>query len=91
MLDLEEINQLKREPTFLPLPDQGVALSEIFSRETSLALASNRLTPVPRPVERLLFVVTGGRAPALSMVMSMMPTPTHPSAPTNGHPRETER
>ncbi|PLW48016.1 hypothetical protein PCANC_09420 [Puccinia coronata f. sp. avenae] len=39
-------------------PHRGVTPSEINSRAASIALASTRSTPVPRPIERQEFLVT---------------------------------
>lgn len=44
---------LRNSASNYPTQDQGISPSLIHSRETSLALESNRLTPVPRPVEHL--------------------------------------
>ncbi|PLW25850.1 hypothetical protein PCASD_26928 [Puccinia coronata f. sp. avenae] len=85
VLGLDKIDQLKMEPA-LPL-DQGIAPSEIFLQATSTALASNRLTPVPQPVEQQQLVISCREAPPLLMAGSMTPTPTHPLALTNEHLR----
>ncbi|PLW29089.1 hypothetical protein PCASD_19747 [Puccinia coronata f. sp. avenae] len=50
------------EPAYQP--NQGIAPSEVFSRAPSTALVSARLTPVPRPVERLQFCRLAQGSPA---------------------------
>ncbi|PLW31302.1 hypothetical protein PCANC_25139 [Puccinia coronata f. sp. avenae] len=85
ILGIDKIDQLKTEPA-LPL-DQGIAPSKIFSQVTSTALASNRSTPVPQPVDRQQLVISRRKAPPHLMAGSMTPTPTHPLAPMNEHLR----